>query len=216
MPSSVLKSITQRSDAMRLTDRPKDVLEYDGIGLRLNLAFDTVLRSFELIRDEDFTEREKLEIHLEMLIENYQDAATLPLKDKVQIRDHIFLNFINDPDSKTGKEGKKTFDIDQDAEYVYASFLFDYGIDLFEQQGKLHWKKFKALLGGLSKEAKLSQVIGYRNCKIPKATKHNKEYVQYLKEMKRVYALDKTPETVEELDRRMDMVADKIKGSPGK
>ena len=37
-----------------------------------------------------------------------------------------------------------------------------YGIDLIEQQGKLHWDKFKALLDGLGSETRFRRIVSIR------------------------------------------------------
>lgn len=52
-------------------------------------------------------------------------------------------------------------DYELDAELIYAAFLGQYGIDLFEAD--LHWHKFLALLKGLNDSTVLSKVIGYRS-----------------------------------------------------
>ena len=37
-----------------------------------------------------------------------------------------------------------------------------YGIDLIEQQGKLHWRKFKALLSGLPENTQFKRIVSVR------------------------------------------------------
>ncbi len=58
----------------------------------------------------------------------------------------------------------------------------------------MHWKKFKALLGSLSKDTMFSRVVGYRAMKIPKVNKYNREEVKRLKELKELYALELSEE----------------------
>src|SRR5690625_7547641 len=64
------------------------------------------------------------------------------------------------------EEDEKIFDFVQDAEFIYASFMHTYQIDLFEQQGKLQWTKFKALLNGLSEDSIFSRVVGIRTAEL--------------------------------------------------
>lgn len=52
-------------------------------------------------------------------------------------------------------------DYELDSELIYAAFLGQYGIDLFEVK-ELHWHKFLALLKGLNENTKLREVMGYR------------------------------------------------------
>src|SRR5690606_1279593 len=107
-----------------------------------------------------------------------------------------------------GEQGseKPPYDLEKDAEYIYASFMHDYGIDLFEQQGKLHWRKFKALLVGLSDDSMFKRVVAIRTMDVPPPTKDNQKERQQIIEMKRAFSLDRI-ETVEEIDRRYDELA---------
>ena len=89
-------------------------------------------------------------------------------------------------------------DIKQDFQYIYASFKKDYNLDLLDQIDKLSWIKFKALLNGLSKNTKMSEVIKIRTAKIPKPTKDNQEYRQNLIELKNYYRLDETKQNFQE------------------
>lgn len=52
-------------------------------------------------------------------------------------------------------------DYELDSDLIYAAFLGQYGIDLFEVK-ELHWHKFLALLNGLNDSTKLREVMGYR------------------------------------------------------
>lgn len=76
-----------------------------------------------------------------------------------------------------------------DAEKIYASFLYDYGINLFEQQGKLQWDEFLALFNNLSEKTPMRTAIHYRTCEIPKKDKHNSDERKHIKQMKARYEL---------------------------
>jgi len=195
---------------MKLTDRLDDVIEYKGREIRLGLYFDVVLRAFELLKDEYFTEVEKIDILLQMFVENPESLVGLNVFEKNALVNIIFDQFIADGSIRSSNE-KPPFDFEKDAEYIYASFMYDYGIDLFEVQGKLHWKKFKALLAGLSDESKLMKVIGYRTMEIPPPNKHNAKERQRLIELKRYYSLDQEPRTVDEIDRKFENLANMLK-----
>ena len=195
---------------MKLTDRLDDVIEYKGREIKLGLYFDVVLRSFELLKDEYFTEVEKIDILLQMFVKNPESLAGLNIFEKNALVNIIFDQFIADG-SIRGSNEKPPFDFEKDAEYIYASFMYDYGIDLFEVQGKLHWKKFKALLAGLSDESKLMKVIGYRTMEIPPPNKYNAKERQRLIELKRYYSLEQQPQTVDEIDRKFENLANMLK-----
>lgn len=201
-----------------LTSTFDDEFEYKGTVIRLNLAFDHVLRVFELLEDDTFYDWEKVDIALEILINNYEDIAGLPINEKFEIYAYIFKEFL-DIDFTKAENGivKKVFDFKKDAGLIYASFLSAYGMDLFEQQGKLHWQKFIQLLTNLNKDTVFKEVVGIRQMKVPPPDKYNNEYRKYVLEMKRLYRLEDETEIVDEkqavkeIDRKWDMVASMLK-----
>src|SRR5699024_9297899 len=87
-------------------------------------------------------------------------------------------------------DNKRVYSIKQDAKYIYSSFMQDYGIDLFEEQGKLHWFKFLALLEGLSEDTKFRKVIEIRTMKLPSGKgKGVAEQRRAIKKAQMTYAL---------------------------
>lgn len=175
-----------------------DTVEIDGKEYKLNLAFDNVLRLIDMLNDDELTDIAQIEIGLKMLIGTSLDDYTFEKKAE------IFTKLFEETIGKEMKEKQpvdiegnpmphvqeeKVYDLKQDAEYIYASFMQDYGIDLFEQQGKLHWDKFKALLVGLRNDTKFKQVIEIRQMELPsgKGTAKERERIKKLKE---IYALE--------------------------
>ena len=146
-----------------------------------------------------------MEILLHMLVENYDAVADLGIEEKLLIVNTIFDRFVAEGDGQ-GDGEKPPYDLEKDAEYIYASFLYDYGIDLFEQQGRLHWKKFKALLVGLSDESIFKRVVAIRTTPLPPPNKYNQEERRRLMELKQAFSLDRA-ETIEEIDRKFDELA---------
>ena len=82
---------------------------------------------------------------------------------------------------------KAPYDIRFDGDYIYSSFLQAYGIDLFDVQGKLHWRKFNALLSGLPEGTKLMEVIKIRKWKPQKGD--SAEYKEEMRRLQKDYAL---------------------------
>ncbi|EUJ47648.1 Gp15 family bacteriophage protein [Listeria fleischmannii] len=62
---------------------------------------------------------------------------------------------------------EKSFDWDQDAEYIYAAFKEQYNVDLIDEQGKLHWLKFQAMFHSLNKDTYFSQIKNIREMDVP-------------------------------------------------
>ena len=192
----------------KLTNRFNDQIEIDGKICELNLAYDTILRLFELFGDADYSVSQKLDIAYQMLV---VDGPLIDISKKDKLIPFILKEFLDiDLFAKKEQDLEKDYDLEQDAGYIYASFLFDYKMDLFEQQGKLHWIKFNHLLANLSKDSKFKEVIGYRKMKIPKSTKGNEDYRKHVIAMKKAYKLNGKEDPhlqVEKIDRTLDDLA---------
>lgn len=190
---------------MLLSEPLENEIEIDGEVYSLRLSFDIVLRFFDLMDDDSFFDAEKVAIAFRMFVDTEREFD-LETQNKAVMR--IVDTFIIGDNDEPG-ETKKTYDFKQDAEYIYASFMQEYGIDLIEQQGRLRWEKFVALLTGLRDETKFKEVIGIRTCDLPKG-KEMKEERERLKKLKRLYALEKDQKQKEqELDMMFDSLAKK-------
>jgi len=188
----------------KLTDRNRDIYEWSGVSIELNLSFDNVLKLTELFDDPDIPKQIKPEIALNMLIVDNMLLTHLDENQKEQLFLNIFKNKLGIDFSSTVKKNKTievngenegilpdipVFNFTIDAERIYASFLFDYGINLFEQQGKMQWDEFKALFDNLSEKSPMKTAIHYRTCEIPKKDKNNAEERKRIKKMKELYEL---------------------------
>ncbi|MFA5424224.1 MAG: Gp15 family bacteriophage protein [Phycisphaerae bacterium] len=175
-------------DGMRLDYALDNQLEIYGKQLDLNLAFDVVLRVDDLQGSQEL-DIDKIDVSLRLLVKNYKSIQSLPIAQKQTIRNEIFDRFI-DLKLKPSPDGVKTVDFKQDAVYIYSSFMMDYGIDLYEAQGKLDWRKFISLFLGLSERTKIKEITAIRSRKIPAATKYNAEERAELQKLKLYYALE--------------------------
>lgn len=86
----------------------------------------------------------------------------------------------NSTPNVSDSSGDIVVDYEEDGEYIYASFLQAYGIDLTECD--LHWHKFLALFRSLPEDTMIVKIMGYRGYK-----KENKKnpYEEY----KRIWML---------------------------
>ncbi len=91
-----------------------------------------------------------------------------------------------DGDGEDSGDGRKVYDFEHDADYIYAAFLEQYGIDLTKAK-HLHWWKFRAMFRGLDDNCEFVKIMGYRGMKIP--SKMPKEQKAFYRRMKRIYAL---------------------------
>lgn len=183
----------------KLTDK----LVIDDEEFPLNLSFDNVLRLFEMWRDEDVPEFVKPHFGIRILTgETLEDFTVEEMSEVFNevFEEHISLSTVEDnhveydlagnpmkTTASNGKQEQAPYDIRFDGDYIYASFLQAYGIDLFDVQGKLHWKKFNALLSGLPEGTKFMEVIKIRKWKPQKGD--SAEYKEEMRRLQKDYAL---------------------------
>ncbi|MFA8439299.1 Gp15 family bacteriophage protein [Pueribacillus sp. YX66] len=185
---------------MNLAYPIEDIAEIDGIKYKLDMSFDNILRLFDLIKDEKINDEEKINTGLMMLVNDELEQYDIETKEKIFIdlfksaigseeEEHQTLDLEGNPMPDIPNDDKRAYDLVQDAEYIYASFMHTYQIDLYEQQGKLHWKKFKALLNGLSEDSIFSRIVGIRTAELPTGKGMQKER-ERLRKLKKQYALE--------------------------
>ena len=148
-----------------LTEPIEDIVRIGRRKYCINAAFDVVLDVQRLYREE-LPDVVKLNQALKMF------GIGKPEKIELQIRadllNDIYRNCINTKQRPPVKQQLPVFDFEEDAEYIYASFMLDYGIDLIDVQGQLHWKKFIALFQGLSESSKIREVMKIRSMEVPR------------------------------------------------
>ena len=102
----------------------------------------------------------------------------------------------DDPDASTSS--KQIYSYEADAQYIYAAFLSQYGIDL-QDIDYLHWWKFKGMFNSLSDDSKIVKIMEYRSMVI--SPDMSKEQKDFYRTMKRLYALpDNRTEAEKETD----------------
>lgn len=186
-----------------LSRKLTDKLVIDDEEFPLNLSFDNVLRLFEMWRDEDVPEFVKPHFGIRILTgETLEDFTVEEMSEVFNevFEKHISLSTVEDnhveydlagnpmkTTASNGKQEQAPYDIRYDGDYIYASFLQAYGIDLFDVQGVLHWKKFNALLSGLPEGTKLMEVIKIRKWKPQKGD--SAEYKEEMRRLQKDYAL---------------------------
>jgi len=197
-----------------LTSSFDDCFEYQGKILHLDFSFDNVLRMFELLQDDAFRENEKVDIALEMLLEEYSFIEKKSTHEKYELFLFILKEFLDIDLTNNNGETQKLYDFSKDAGLIYASFFRAYRIDLFEQHGKLHWHKFIQLFTHFDDKSKFKEVVSIRQMKIPAVDKHNKEYRDYVISMKRAYNLDNSQneeDAVKAIDQKWNALAQSLK-----
>ena len=156
----------------------------------VNPAFDTVLEIQKLYREDSLTDYEKAEQALRMLVRNKWNQRLYTPPEKVKLLKEIWKRYI---ETKKRPQIKKNplpvLDFEEDGDYIYASFMQDYHIDLIDEQGRLPWKKFLYLFNGLSSDTKIKQVMQIRSMEVPRYNGKNAKQIQQINELKSYYAL---------------------------
>lgn len=166
------------------TPLPYEVREKGRI-YTLTPQFDNVLQMYQAI--EGLDEWDKPEVMLSYLVKQ----KVKPSLELLQAVSSVLFQ-----PSKGG--GDKAFDFVQDSSLIYAAFMQAYGIDLIDQQGKMHWWKFSSLLNGLPSGTRFSEIVSIRMKPIPAPTKYNQGEREELMRLKSAYSLKLTAKEREE------------------
>lgn len=170
----------------------------------LNLYFDNVLLAFRALKDKEMTIADRLETYLNLLVNDDLPSVTdwIALYDAIQDvltveqTTAVKYDLNGDPIPTSDKSSEPDFDFDFDARYLFAAFMQAYKIDLIEQQGKLHWIKFVALLNALPEDTMFRQIRQIRSIDLSKIK--DKDYRKQIKQQQQAFALPNT--NVEEVD----------------
>lgn len=200
-----------------LTEPLEDSIIIRGQKVAVDFSFDTVLLWYQLLEDDSILSNDKIEIAFDNFVEE-SFSPSLSLEEKVDVIDIISQHIKETPYGKTinvvsstqedcTSVSEKYFSYTQDAEAIYASFLFDYGIDLDLERGKLHYDKFKALLAGLSEKSYFKRILSIRQAS---HAKYEGEALTNLLEAQEYYALD-SEKSVDNLDNQMGDIFSMLK-----
>lgn len=163
---------------LSLTSKLPNVFIISGHELKVNLAFDNVLKFYELMESNDFSENEKLLLSFNIIFPEAEEVE-LDSYERLEAIQKVIAYINHNPyeniseesesmnnDELEGDEEEQTaasFSFIKDAALIYVSFMRDYKIDLIEQQGSLRWEKFNAMLNYLSDDTPFKQIIAIRN-----------------------------------------------------
>lgn len=163
-------------------------VRYRGRRYRLRPSFDRVLAAYKILQNEEFTHQERVDIALSYIVKGRYPISFDLL--------NAILEALKAIPTKGGDEDETpVIDFDIDAPYIYAAFMQAYGVDLYEEQGKLHWQKYAALIASLPTNTRMADIMRIRAEKVPAANRHNREEIENIMRAKARYALPvKNPE----------------------
>ena len=150
---------------LSLTKELEHSFEYKGQHYELDLSFDNVLRWYELLEDDGIDDYGKVAMAFEMFYSACALDSELLVAGVDSIADYIHQEPYGHYEDNTGvstSDPIRYYSYSQDADAIYSSFVEQYSIDLIQQQGKLHWDKFKALMAGLNDKTYFRRILSIR------------------------------------------------------
>ncbi len=125
-----------------LARKLQNSIDYSGVTYQLNLAFDNVLLVFDVLKDDTIDDLFKVAVVLDLLFpqpheledEQMVELYTLIMETvilqgkKQEVKRDLAGNVIDEDE-----DDKKLYSLEEDAQYIYASFLYDYNINLFKE-----------------------------------------------------------------------------------
>lgn len=154
-------------------DAPSNV-ELEGVFFEIKTDFRDWLKFGRIINNEEST--------LNELFYLFPDKKPKDLK-KILPK---LIEFYNPPQllprPTSAASSDRVLDYDIDGDLIYAAFMEQYKIDLFEKMPDgvharpLHWHKFQALLNGLH-DTRLNEVMGYRAYNPNDKTEYKKQMI---------------------------------------
>lgn len=183
---------------MRLNDPLTTEIEFEDVLYPLDLAFDNVLDVLDAISDKSLMAWEKVDLALNLLVgesnltfEKQMELWELILNRHIQIgsQEKVIYDLEGNPmPTPKSSDDKKSMDLVQDAKYIYASFR-QIGINLFEEQGKMHWEEFQAILESLPDDTILPKIVQIRNWSPSKGESEKEK--ERMRELQVKYSLNK-------------------------
>lgn len=187
--------------------------------VEVDFTFDVVLKWYELLEDDSINDIEKTLIGFKMFIgetSEYDEQQVVETMQSISayLSQSAYGNFNDDEETEPEFEVEpeppaKYYSYTKDAEAIYASFLFDYNIDLVDEQGVMHWDKFKALFNNLSDNSPFQRIVSIRQTD-PTEYKDDPKAMQKIIEAQEFYRLE-DEQNVQALDMQMSNMFDMLK-----
>ena len=182
-----------------LTEPLADYVEIGGVRYAVQTDFKNWIRIGSLMRCPDAENG----AHLAEALGLCYVRGSLP----PSLEDAVFAMlrfYIGEEEGQAARQGRAkctaVYDFEYDAEYIFAAFWAQYGLDL--TKCRLHWHAFRALFLGLCGEHKICRMMEYRGADLSQIK--NKEQKSFYRKMQRLYRL---PDMRTQAQREADMMA---------
>lgn len=170
----------------------------------IRAPFDAVLFSYSVLHNPRMSERDKIILIAGTLLVH----PPWRFSRKVEAVKAVFA-LLQGGDAHD--DAPPCMDFTQDAAYIRAAFLQQYGMDLRRQCGKLSWFDFVDLLSGLTDATTFIRIVQIRSRPMPPATRYNEQERRELAQAKARFALKlDEKDTMRRFMRQFDGIADRL------
>lgn len=142
-----------------------EYIEIDNEQYKINTDFRVALACFEALDDEEINDVARIWAIIALLLGKEKDGdIEIPQFNDEELGKvaELLIKYLSCGNTDENTNGnKKDMDFVQDKEYIYASFLTDYKIDL--ENTEMHWWKFCTLIKGLTDKCILNRIRDIRN-----------------------------------------------------
>lgn len=132
---------------------------------KINTDYRYALACYQALDDDEINDIARAESIIAILLgqekENGLEVPYFDIEEQQKVIELLVKYLSCNTNENNNTESKKDMDFIQDENYIYASFMSDYNIDL--ENTNMHWWKFCNLLSGLTEKSILSKIRDIRN-----------------------------------------------------
>ncbi|MGX6979121.1 Gp15 family bacteriophage protein [Vagococcus elongatus] len=181
-----------------------NTITIDSKKYEFDCSFNVVLANLELSQNSNISDQSKARVTLKNYLGlSYDEIDQWDLNEQALICAEISKKLFGKANEEiqttdSNVEDKSVYSFVEDAGFIFASFLKDYGINLLKERNKMQWHEFKALFISLSGDTKIAEVMQIRLWK--PSTDTPKERIKEMEDLKKIYTL-RSPQ--DELERQL-------------
>lgn len=157
-----------------------DRITLDGKEYEIINSHRNYITALKVLRSKDIFDEDKMEALMPLLL---KDTVPEGMEQRA-----VMAFFALFTDKKKKSNSKPSFDIVQDADYIYSAFMQTYGIDL--DSSDMSIERFIALLKGLPSDTRLAEIAKIRTMPVPQRTKYNAQQISDILRAKQEFALE--------------------------
>ena len=163
-----------------------ETVEIGGRAYKFDADFRNFIQMEQLMRDSEVTDELRLLLLLNLFYPEIPEDASGAVEEILKV-----YSGDAQPDGSEGRprgSGKRIYDFNQDAEYIYSAFKADYDLDLIDVEF-LHWSKFQSMFIGLKPDNLICKIMEYRSAD---TSKMKGEQKAFYRKMQRQFRLEES------------------------